>query len=458
MRKILMASVATLAATVAMSGGAKAQPAKPVAPGTVAVHVNGYLQFEVAGYSSTDNTVTGTFGPSTGTSTGVGKLNPISTDGDARLYFGFDAATLSGIAYGTQIELRTQASDAGVGAGKVSGDADSTSTIIGGSEGIYLKRAYGYIGSASAGFIRLGQGDSAFSLLQDGAIESFGDGAQFNTDGGESALLPTDATPGNFIYSDASGLYATGKVVYLTPSIAGFSGGFGYEPNSNGLKEGYNSNAGASSTSAALSSSPSAADIGKRRKNTIDAAVQYAETSNGVAVKASTGILYGAPIDYDGAFVATSTSALHHGYDNLEVYQAGAQATFAGVTVGANVKGGQTLDSYAFKVKGTRDAFAYIVGATYVIGPYVLGASYYNEQTAGNDVPGLVEARTLSEYGFATGANYVISPNLSLFAQYEYGHKHQPGNATLDISTTSAATKAKGDAQVQAIATGATFK
>jgi hypothetical protein len=62
------------------------------------------------------------------------------------------------------------------------------------------------------------------------------------------------------------------------------------------------------------------------------------------------------------------------------------------------------------------------------------------------------EARTLSEYGIATGANYVISPNLSLFTQYMYGHRHQPGNATTTLITPA------GNTQGQSIALGATLK
>ncbi len=444
MRKLLLASVATMGTTLAMTGGAMAQPVKPVAPGTIVVHLNGYLQFEFAGTGSSVNSYAGD------------KLNPITTDGDARLYGGFDAQTLSGLDYGAQIELRTTTSDAGVGAEKNTGSGGST-----GSEGFYVKRAYGYIGAPTSGFVRIGQGDSAFSLMQSGVVEAFGDGAQFNTDGGVASLLPTEATPGNFIYADASGLYATDKIVYLSPAIAGFSVGGGYEPNSNGLKEGYSTNAEASSTSAALAASTAAGDIGKRRKNTVDAMAQYAFKGDGLVFKASGGILYGAPIAYDGAKVAYGASALHYGYDSLEVYTAGAQLTLAGLTVGANVKAGQVEDSFAFKPKGARDALTYIVGASYVMGPIVIGGSFYDGQSAGNNYPGLTytpiggkkavkEARTLSEYGAAAGANYVISPNLSLFLQYLYGHKQQIGN-------TAFVTNYK-DAQVQAIGAGATFK
>jgi hypothetical protein len=162
--------------------------------------------------------------------------------------------------------------------------------------------------------------------------------------------------------------------------------------------------------------------------------------------------MYGSPISYDGAPVAGS--ALTHGYDNLEVYQAGAQVTYLGVTLGANIKGGQVEDGYAFKPKGARDALTYMVDANYVIGPYVVGASYFNAQSAGTYNPTVTgEAKTLSEYGVAVGANYVVGKDLSLFTQYMYGHRHQPGNSTF----TGANGNHKG-AQVQVIAIGATFK
>ena len=58
----------------------------------------------------------------------------------------------------------------------------------------------------------------------------------------------------------------------------------------------------------------------------------------------------------------------------------------------------------------------------------------------------------MSEYGLAVGANYVVSPNLSVFTQYMYGHRHQPGNPTTTIITP------RGNTQVQGISIGGTFK
>jgi hypothetical protein len=465
MRKLLLAMAATLGATLGLAGGAKAQPKLPPAAGTLTVHLNGYFQFQFADFGSTYNTVTV---PGTGTF----KLNPITTMGEVRLYPGFDGMSRNGVQYGVQIELRTNYSDAGVGANKTNGTGSTA-----GTSSLYVRRAYAYVGTVDAGYIRLGQTDSAFSLLQDGVIEAFGDGSQWPGDGTTVSLLPTAATPGNFIYADTGNLYATGKVVFISPAFDGFSAMAGFEPNSNGLKEGNGSCTIAGSTCAALSSSPVAGDIGKRRKNTIDGMVQYSWKGNGFVVKTSAGFLYGSPIGYDGPAVAYTKGALYEGYDSLQVYQAGGQVTYAGVTLGANIKGGQVEDSYAFKPKGARDALAYLISANYVIGPYVIGASYWNSQSAGAYYPGIPAqftggpkvARTLSEYGVAVGGNYVVSPALSFFVQYLYGHKHQPGVAfggTTSITTgtgsTAVTTKyadgSVGNAQIQAIGAGLTIK
>ena len=51
-------------------------------------------------------------------------------------------------------------------------------------------------------------------------------------------------------------------------------------------------------------------------------------------------------------------------------------------------------------------------------------------------------ARTLSEYGVATGGNYVIGKDLSLFAQYLYGHRISPATPRIGNGTS-------GNGQVQ---------
>jgi hypothetical protein len=454
MRKVLLASAGVL---LAAGAAANAQPVKPAAPGTIAVHVNGYFQFGLDDVGSTYNTYT------TGGSTS--KLNPVTTNGEFRLYPGFDATTIGGISYGAQVQLNTTFSDANKGAG-----SNTTSTGTG-TGSLYVRRAYGYLGTPDDGYVRFGQTDGAFTLLQTGVIEAFGDGSQFTSqDSASQYVVPSKARPGQFIYADQGSLYATDKVVLISPSLAEpylggqFSAMASYEPNGNGLKEGYATCAVAGPTCASLSSTGTFnSTLATERQNTFDVAGQYALKAFGFNSKASVGFLDGNPIRYTGSTAGANAA---YNLDKLQVTQVGLQTThndlFLGgdaITLGANVKWGQTLDAYAPKPKGGRDALAYIVGGNYVIGPYVIGASFFDSQTAGNYYAGKKgEARTLSEYGAAVGGNYVIGKDLSLYAQYLYGHSHQPGNGFAGAGTGVGATPAKSNTQMQLVSVGGTFK
>jgi hypothetical protein len=446
MRKLLLASVASMSTLLAASA-AHAQAVKPVAAGTIVVHLNGYFQFGMDDENSTYNTYT------TGGSTS--KLNPITTNGEVRIYPGFDAMTLNGIEYGVQVELRTSFTDPGKG---VNSNAASTS----GTGSLYVRRAYGYVGTKQDGYVRFGQTDGAFTLLQTGVIEAFGDGSQFSSSDTSLQVVPSKAQPGQFIYADQGALYATDKVVLISPAITEshmggtFSAMASYEPNSNGIKQGY-ANCGYASTSCASVSSTGSnytSTTAKQRQNTFDVAAQYALKANGFNSKASFGFLDGSPIRYTGAYNAA------YELDQLQVMEFGAQTTYMGVTLGANVKWGQTLDGYAPKPVGTRNGLTYIVGGNYVVGPYVIGASFFDGQTAGNYTPAKVgkEGRTLSEYGASVGGNYVIGKDMSLYAQYMYGHSQQYGNGFAGAGTGAGATPAKNNTQMQLLSIGATYK
>lgn len=438
MRKFLMASVATLGA-LAAAGAANAQATRPVAPGTILVHANGYLQFGVDNFSSSSNKVGGA---------SAYKLNSVTTNGDARLYFGIDGVTVDNLAYGTQIELRTAKSDAGQAAG-------STTNSSAGFEGVYVKRAYGYVGTKTDGYVRFGQTDSAFGLLQTGIVEQFGDFNQWPGDGTENTVLPSSSSTNSpFIYADQGAVYASDKVVLLSPSVAepllggAFTAAVGFEPSSNGLKEGFANNSTAASTSNALSSTNTTNFKNTQRQDTFDAAVQYALKFNGAAIKTSVGYLQGSPIHYTGSVAGANAK---YNLDTLQVLEAGAQVTYLGVTLGANVKGGQVEDAYQLKAKGGRNALGYSIGANYVVGPYIVGGSFFNEQSGGNYYKGAAYARTLEEYGLAVGANYVISKDLNLYTQYLYDHKHQPGANPSGVTGSA-------NAQANVVTLGATFK
>lgn len=441
MRKLLLATAASLS-TLLGTGAANAQSLKPVAPGTIQIHLNGYLQFMIG--------VTGGNG-SSGGSVAAGtawKNNSVGTMGDIRLYPGFDGMTANGIGYGAQIELRTATTNAN-GAGS-NGNGTSTNGV----NSLYVRRAYGYLGTTDYGYVRVGQGDGAFSLLQRGVVETFGDGSQWTGDGGLVSLLPAGA-PTQFIYADQGALYTTDKIVYLSPSIVDpvlggkFSAGASYEPNSNGIKE------GGATISGPLGQQNSAIPGGSsnRRQNTWDIMAAYDVKVAGFATKISGGYLTAKPL-------GNTTGRL--AYSPMGVFQAGAQTTYTGlftdadaVTFGANIKTGSVADKYAFKKKGGRNALAYIVGGTYTNGPYVLGASFFDSQENNGTVGKEVEGHTLSEYGVAVGANYIVAKPLSLFVQYMYGDVH---GAVATATTAGPGAFPRGNAHVQAVAAGATFK
>ncbi|MDR3505336.1 MAG: porin [Acidocella sp.] len=457
MRKVLLATVASMGALFAAAGTASAQPVKPVAPATIVVHFNGFFQAGLDNVGSTYNNVAGS------------KLSPVTTNGDLRLYPGFDAMTADGLGYGVQVELRDAFFSGGKGV--------ATSSTASGNGSLYVRRAYGYIGTPNYGYVRIGQTDGAFGLLQTGVIEQFGDGVQFaNTDSAPLYTVPTKAVPGEFIYADQGALYTTDKVVLISPAIdEPYLGGklsaiFSYEPNSNGLKEGYGSYCATAATAGcgAIASTTTYGNFNAAaRRNTFDFMGQYTVKLGSFTNKIAAGMLDGQPLRYAGTAAGAGSASAYAAtrLDQLQVFQFGAQTTYKGlftdsdaVTLGANIKWGQTLDGYAAKPVGARDAFAYIIGGNYVIGPYVLGASFWDSQSAGNYNPAKAgtEARTLSEYGVSVGGNYVINKNLSLYAQWMYAHEHQPGNTNLPKPSTN--TGSDNNAQMQLVSAGATLK
>lgn len=444
MRKLLLATAASLS-TLLAAGTANAQSLKPVAPGTVQIHLNGYLQFSIGDIGGN--------GMSGGTGATAYKVNPIGTTGDIRIYPGIDGMTVNGVAYGAQIELRTTTSNAS-GSG-VNGSSAIAAGAVGNGQGdLYVRRAYGYIGTSTYGYVRFGQGDGAFELLQRGVIETFGDGSQWTGDGTVVTMLPS-AAPTQFIYADQGALYTTNKIVYVSPAVAEqvlggkFDAAISFEPTSNAIKEG---DATVSSITGQVASL--AGGSAKLRRNTFDGVLDYTVKLDGFATKASVGYLSSTP---DGNLGGAQA------YAPMNVWQAGVQTTYSGLatdtdalTLGANVKGGSLTDKYGFKKKGTRNALGYIVGGAYTVGPYVVGASFFDQQES-NGVVGAagkgIEGHTLSEYGIAAGANYIVAKPLSLFVQYLYGSVHGA------VATpTGGGLYPHGNGHVQAIALGATFK
>ena len=458
MRKYLLATVASLGMMAAASGVAHAQAAKAPAPGTIVVHLNGLLNDQFNDIGSSINSVNGY------------KLNPIGMSGFLRLYPGFDGTTAGGLQYGVATELRTAYTNAGQGIREGGG----------GVESMVIRRAYAYFGTKQDGFIRLGQTDGTWDLLTTGEYYNYGDGNEWNSDGGVGAAVPGNAAPKG-LFSVSGALYTTNKIVYISPDIAGFQVGFDFEPNSNGFKEG--ESCGLPGVNCATLASAPGGEGNARRKNTLGAAAEYTGKAGALGYKLSAAYLMASPIGTSGPLSTTSysitglngvpgatgknqplsgngsTSFSDPQYKGLRIDQFSAQVTYGGFLLGANFKSGQVNNGYTFILPGQRQAMFYEVTGIYTMGPATIGAQYFDDQAAGAYLPGNGAGRTENDYGFDIGANYALSPHFGVYATYLYGHRHQYGVNLADANPTPVTGTVVGNnVQSQAISAGAQLK
>ena len=336
MRKLLLATVAVLGASIGVASVADAQTASP-APGTVTVRLNGRFRFYAITDSLSDfnnnaaGTATGTTSTVTGqgTSSGTTKLSNYSFENYARLYPGFDGVAANGLKYGASFEIRqdNQAPSGGGAFGSISQQSRQRGAL-------YFRREWGYLGTDQLGTIRLGATDGPSSLYITGNYENF-DGGGLNGD------LP-GALPGTaqitWPFGDVGNMYTTNKAIYLSPQLFGFDFGASFEPstaNVGGFGQGgcngvstvganlittagtTTTAAGANTNGAAygcdqLSSSPSNAESG-RRKNTVDALIRYRGTFGGFGVAATGGIIASSNVKDDQNGVAFNSNPLANG-------------------------------------------------------------------------------------------------------------------------------------------------
>jgi hypothetical protein len=393
MRKLLLATVATIGASMGLMAAAQAQTA-PEAPGSVTVRLNGRVNW-YAGIeaSSLDNN----------SSTGV-KTATDNFLGYLRLFPGFDGVAANGLHYGAAAEIRINGGETG---------SDET---------LFVHQAYGYFGLPKLGQISFGQENGPVTLFETGTFEGFNDGGWW---GDLPAIVPENAEP-VYPFVDNSGLnQETNKIVYLSPTIAGFQFAFGFEPNH--TAENYTD---------APTSTPTPI-IGGQPRNLIDVGGQYTQTFGPVGVQVGADYISAGQVAYTG-----DTPAV--GYKDLSMLTGGATVTIAGVTVGGNVAYGafNQVSGYTFQLEpdGGKAAIGTLFGAQYTVGPIVVGGSVFRFQTTG-DIPGGGDPADINasgltvgqqvNNGLALGGTYTLVPGVSLFVDYDYGWRKQGG---LDFS------------------------
>lgn len=424
MRKLLLTSTVILGASLGVAHASDftstaGNGPSTLTPGQMVVHITLRSNFYFAASGSSATSYKGN------------KQQPYATLGYNRLYLGVDGMAANGLKYGTSMEIRENFETTGAGSG-ASGDS-STNTL-------FFRRAYVYAGTDQAGIFRFGQTDGPTTLLLLGTFEGFNDGGWNGDafDGVPSAVQPTWAWP------DVGNVYASTKIEYLSPNLAGFDFGISFEPNDTSEQDGscYQSSAGF--TGCATQSTSTSTTDQARRRNTIEVAGRYRGNFGGFGVAAEAG--------YIGSGVINNATGPNE-YVGLSQGNFGLELSYAGVTVGGNVIGGDGNAGWALQPKGGAHEIAWIAGAQYTTGPIIVGASYFNVQSQGA-AGSLLDKSQRSETGIAAGGTYSVAPGLVVFLSYLYGTRHQGDYDFL----ASAVGPDNNDVKSQIISLGTQFK
>jgi hypothetical protein len=476
MRKLLLASAAVLGGSLALGGNAHAQlanvgttaiptpnpytatPAAKPGPGSISVRLQGRIVAYVeAGTDSGRNAtaVTGSAGVQPNTKLANYGMNEFS-----RFYPGFDGIAGNGLKYGASLEVRQdQSAPAGGGLGaSISGSATSRA-------GLYFRRETAYVGADNFGFVRYGSTDQPTSLFATGQFENFDDGA-WNAD------LPNFFTANTRLtwpFFDQGSWYTTNKVVYLSPSFAGFDFGVSFEPSTANLNNGdgncnYNftsasatgivgplaaGNGSSCDATSSVGGSTAAGDL-KRRRNTVDAVLRYRGAFGPVGVALTAGYIASGRVT-DNGFVHQAVQ-----YKDNNIYDFGGQLTFGGLAVGGHLTGGAYNGGTNLAPVGTKDALGWLAGASYTFGPFVVGASYMDYRSAGSKTALTPTMGYRNEYGIAAGGTYNFAPGMAVYLSYLYGHRHQSGLDMLSGAATP--TGLHNNVQAQGVALGTSFR
>jgi hypothetical protein len=438
MRKLLLGGAACVAA-LAMGGAAQAAtvyesastgypaqaPVTTPKPGELVVNIDLRINTYVQGDWNS--------GQNGGAATGVTNVNgpgskasPLGIAGYGRLYAGVSGKTTTGINYGLFWEIRQDFSPN-------TGSSSDLSSGVSGESGkgtFFWFYNYAYIGTDQLGTMRLGQTDGPPGLFLAGAFDDYGTG-------GWNGDLPTGHGP-IWPWPDTGDYQTSAKIVYLSPSLAGFDFGIGYEPNAASMTDGlFNQNL--------VSTSDLSTDL-SRRRNTIEGAARYKGAFGPVGVATSFLVMYG------GHVLAGPVNPGINGvtnFDNFELKDVGLALTTFGLTFGGNYLWGQFNGTGATKPDGQPNPYAWIGGAEYAIGPLLVGAAYYQYQ-----YPGTVGAVTQRrDSGVQLGFNYNLAPGIQVLGDYLWGNSRQNA-VTEDGTAPSVVAGSRFYQQEQAIGVG----
>ena len=378
-------------------------------PGTVRVRLGGHVNFYAAAVYDTGNKAPGF------------KQNSYGFADYAHLNPSVDGVAANGLRYGTFVDIWNEkpiASGGGTG-GSIS-NVDRTAGTL------YVRRAWVYAGTPSAGTIRVGSGDSPAGLFQTGTFENFNDGGW---NGDVPNLISGNAAP-TWPFALVGNLYTPTKATYLSPQLYGFEFGVSYEPNTSQFTTFDGACATASTGCARLSASNQAADLA-RRTNMVNPEIRYRGTFGPVGIAAEAGYMGSGHVRPDTSGPNSTITANTANYRGFNMGIGGLAVTYGGLTVGGHVQAGAFNGQWGLAPAGGPDAFAWIAGASYAVGPLIVGGSFFQYNSAGNSFTSLAPVYRgvgqLRERGIAAGGTYTVVPGLSVFLDYLWGDRKENG-------------------------------
>ena len=458
MRKILLGTTAVVGAALLGPSVAEAQQAPTVRIGGFFRAYYGYVS-QTGNESVSGNTLsTGLAGGAADQPSNPGSANhrarmgrhDISTNAEVHVFVNGKAA--NGLTYGAVIEINFDQQE---GRSIDQTRASTGKTTAG------LDEAYAFIAMPQLGQIRFGDEDGPMGgLMNAGFITNFGTGGIF----GEwedfvtrQRGARTQTTPG--------GLGDSSKIIYLSPQFFGFDFGASFSPNYNdGADTGCNNNVSSlfcdrsyAATGASAFGIPGAGPAIAARRNEYQLAARWRGSFGGVGLAIAGGYIGStAKRELTAANIVSVNPAApgvipagtqHRVFNNLNVWQIGAQATAYGFTIGANWTYGDANYFWGNTFRGDRPMNQYTVGLSYTAGPFTIGANYvfgtfeggsrnaYNPARAGagstsglasvscpafdiNNAATSCTQASMRRWGYGIGANYRLAPGMDLIAEW----------------------------------------
>jgi hypothetical protein len=471
MRKILLG-------TTAVVGAALLAPAVAVAQEAPTVRIGGFfrayygntqqsgrnstvpttLATNTAGSSGNLTTAGGATGQTatTGANAGVGSTegqagiarlskNDFSTDAEVHVFV--NGKTANGLSYGAVIEIAFNQQE---GRNIIQQRASTGKTTAS------IDEYYAFIASPTFGQIRFGDEDGpAGGLMNSGVITNFGTGGTYGDRESfvvRQANAKTNTSPG--------ALGDNTKIIYLSPQFFGFDFGGSFAFNYNdGEDTGCSTNAASgycdSSYAFTGASNFGIAAAGPNmavRRNEFQGALRWRGSLAGVGLAVT-----GAYIGGGAARELSITGTQSRVFNNLNVFQVGAQASAYGFTVGAQYEHGDANFFWGNTLRGDRPMDQFFAGGSYTMGPFTVGANYvigvfeggsrtaygYNAANVLTRTPSAANSAMMRRIGYGVGGNYRLAPGLDIVAEFtsftvaERGRDLDPQNAGVQDKSTS---------------------